>query len=213
MNAPGLEHYLAQKWQQWQVRGASNVAEPLVFREGWSLKLCWRAKLSAWIIFTMFSGGFVGVFLLQKFDPMPPREFWFLVIGYSVFASFATYYLLFAHCYRVTVDETGIELKRFLIPTRRLDWSEITVVQYNHGDETLKLTTPDGKKLGLYLALIGLSAVRRCLAAFVPRCPAFVTSFATSDKMMLEDVPSWRCSDKDLEDNPLSPLSPGDEML
>ena len=151
--------------------------------------------------------------LLQKFAPMPPREFGFLIVAYSGFASFATYYLLFAHWYRVTVDETGIELKRFLIPTRRLEWSEITVVQYNHGDETLKLTTPDGKKLGAVSDADWTFCSPSRSRHFRPSLPAFMTSFATSDTLMLEDVPSWRCSDKDLEDNPFSPLGTGDEIL
>ena len=90
-----MEQLLNQLWQTWQYNGASPQAQPLVHRPGWTLTLCFRARVTAWILFLMFVGGFDGVLILQANDPMPQRKFMVLLVGYSVIASLGCYYLGF----------------------------------------------------------------------------------------------------------------------
>lgn len=203
MTAPGLEHFLARLWQSWQFRGAQPEAQPLFDREGWSLSLCFRARLSAWLIFLLFAGGFVAVFSQQAVQPQ--RKFVLLAVGYSVFMAMAGYYLIFVYWHRVLLDEEGISLFRFLVPTRHLRWDEIVEFDYKDGDELLKLKSRSGKKISLYLSLHGLSAIRRCLAAF-SSSSEITPSWSTADSCLMRNVPSWRCDDLDLEDNPFDPL-------
>ena len=201
-----MEQLLNQLWQTWQYNGASPQAQPLVHRPGWTLTLCFRARVTAWILFLMFVGGFVGVLILQAHDPMPQRKFMVLLVGYSVIASLGCYYLGFVYWYRVTVDEAGIELRRLLVWTKHIAWQDVVRFDYQSGNETMRIHSADGRKLGLYLSLHGLSAVRRCLAVLVPRSESLEESWIDPDTLLMQDVPSWRCSDQETEGDPFAPL-------
>lgn len=201
----GLEHCLGQLWQRWQNAGARPEAEPLVRREGWLLTLCFRAKLTAWLIFLLFAGLLAGVLVMQAVAPQRQRVFVLEVIGFVVFSAMALYYVVFTHWYRVELDEQGLALTRFLLPTRRLGWTDVVGFEYTPGDELLKLRSQDGRRVGLYLSLNGLSAVRRCLAAFTP-LSATLSSWNAADPALMQHVRSWRCHQMDLEDSPFDPL-------
>ena len=186
-----MEYFLNQVWQRWQVNGARSQAEPLLFKNGWSLSLCFRARVTALVIFLMFGGGLVGVLLLQRHDPLPQQRFLFLLLAYLAIASFAAYYLGFVFRYRVIVDEGGIELRRLFLLTRRFAWEDVARFEYAEGDETIRIHSHDGKKMGLYLSLHGLSVVRRCLFVAVPNSQAR----AICDQLLVKNVPSWNCDD------------------
>ena len=201
-----MDQYLNQLWQKWQRNGALPHAQPLVYKDGWSLTLCFRARVTAWMIFLLFAAGFVGVLLLQKHDPMPQRNFALLLAGYAAFASLAAYYLGFVYWYQVTVDESGIELRRLLIPTRRMAWSDIERFEYAANFETLNFFDREKRKIGLYLSLHGLSAVRRSLVTFGLVRRELEDSWTSCDRLLLDDVPSWRCTDQELRGDPFAPL-------
>jgi hypothetical protein len=205
MSIPGLEHYLGQLWQRWQLRGACPDAEPAVRREGWLLRLCFRARVSAWLIFLLFTGLLTAVLICQAVSPQPRRVFLLETACFSAFSAMGAYYLAFVYWYQVELDEAGLTLSRFLVPTRRILWEDIVAFDFKQGDELLKLRSRDGHVVSLYLALHGLSAIRRCLAAFTPLSTT-QTSWATTDQVLMEHVPSWRCHEMDLEDNPFDPL-------
>ncbi len=84
-----LEHFLTQLVLGWARRGASNEAISNPPGEGWILRLCFRARFLAVLWFVMFTTGLGGVLALQMFDPQPPRQFAFLLIGYSGFVLFS----------------------------------------------------------------------------------------------------------------------------
>jgi len=209
MHVPGLAQSLAQLWQRWQMHGARSDAQPLLDREGWLLTLCFRAKLTAWMIFLLFAGLLTGVLIAQVVAPQPRRVFLLEAVGFSVFSAMAGYYLVFVYRYRVELDERGLALSRFLVPTRCICWEDVVAFDFKQGDELLKLRSRDGRKVSLYLSLHGLSAVRRCLAAFTP-LDTTLSSWATSDQALMEHVQSWRCHEMDLEDSPLDPLGTWD---
>ena len=209
MSIPIVDQYLASLWQRWQIRGGRPAAQAAFQGEGWLLTLCFRAKLTAWLIFLLFAGPLAGVLVVQAFAPQPRRVFLFEGIASSVFAAMASYYLVFVYWYRVLLDEQGFALRRFLLPTRRIAWQDIVKFSYTKGDELLKLRAQNGQTISLYLSLHGLSAVRRCLAAFTPT-GTIMASWSASDPALMKDVPSWRCSDMDLEDNPFDPLGTSD---
>src|SRR5207253_4034891 len=176
----GVEQYLTSLWQRWQIRGARPAAQTALQGEGWLLTLCFRAKLTAWLIFLLFAGLLAGVLVMQAFAPQPRRVFLLEAIGFSVFAAMGGYYVLFACWYRVLLDEQGLALRRFLLPTRRIAWQEIVAFSYTKGDELLKVRAQNGQTISLYLSLHGLSAVRRCLAAFTPS-GTIMASWSASD--------------------------------
>ena len=201
-----MEYFLNQLWQTWQRNGASPQAEPLVHKPGWALYLCFRARVTAWIIFLMFVGGFVGVLLLQANAPLPQRKFVFMMGAYSLLASLGCYYLGFVYWYRVTVDEYEIKLRRLLLTTKSIEWQDVIRFDYQTGNETMQIYAADGRKIGLYLSLHGLSAVRRCLAVLVPNSEPLEESWIDPDTLLMQDVPSWRCSDQEIEGDPFEPL-------
>ena len=161
--------------------------------------------MTAWLLFVLFCGLLVGVLVNQAIAPQPQRTFLFEAICFSVFSAMAGYHLIFVYWYRVKLDEGGLELCRFLLPARHIDWEAVAAFDYKYGDEMLKLRSHNGQKVSLYLSLHGLSAVRRCLRAFVPLSTT-IASWTTSDPALMEHVPSWRCDEMDLEDNPFDPL-------
>jgi hypothetical protein len=205
MYLPGLDQYLNSLWQRWQIRGARPEAQSILQGQGWLLLLCLRAKVTAWILFLLFGGMLVGVLVMQVLAPQPQRVFLLLAIACAAFAALAVYYLVFVYWYRVILDEQGLTLHRFLLPPRRLDWRDISAFSFAKRDELLKLRGQDGRTIALYLSLNGLSAIRRCLAAFTP-ATAILTSWSEADPALLADVPSWRCDEMDLEDDPFAPL-------
>ena len=69
----------------------------------------------------------------------------------------------------------------------------------------MSFQTDSGKKLGIYTSLNGLSAVRRCLAAFGSLAKTEY-SWKRVDPLMMEHVPAWCCDDMDFEDDPFAPL-------
>jgi len=141
-----VEYFLKQVWQQWQVNGARSEAEPLLFKNGWSLSLCFRARVTALVIVLVFGGGLVGVLLLQWHEPLPQQGFLFLLLAYLAIASFAAYYLGFVFRYRVIVDEGGIVLRRLFFLTRRFAWDDVARFEYAEGDETVRIHSHDGKR-------------------------------------------------------------------
>ncbi len=205
----GVEQYLAFLWQRWQIRGARPAAQRPPQGGGWLLTLCFRAKLTAWLIFLLFAGLLAEVLVMQAFAPQPRRVFLLEAIAFSVFSAMGGYYLLFAYWYRVLLDEQGLELRRFLLPTRRIPWQDIVEFSHTKGDELLKLRAQNGQTISLYLSVHGLSAIRRCLAVLTPTSN-IIASWSASDPALMEDVPSWRCSDMDLEDDPFDPLGTSD---
>ena len=108
MYIPGVDQYLASLWQHWQMRGARPAAQAPLQGEGWLLTLCFRAKLSAWLIFLPFAGVLAGVLVVQEFAPQPQDVFLFEAIASSVFSAMGGCYLLFVYWYRVLLDEQGL---------------------------------------------------------------------------------------------------------
>ena len=202
MHIPGLNRYLASAWTRWQIRGARPAAQSLVVRDGWVLRPCWRARLAAWICFLLFGGGLAGVFALQLMRPLPQQQFILLTGCYILLALLATGYLIFIYWYRVTVDRDELVLVRFLSPTRRIRWEEVVEFQFAPGDELLKLHSKTGQTVAVYTSLHGLSAIRRCLWNLPPKSATLINSWITSDPVLNDCVPAWRCADAILADDP-----------
>jgi hypothetical protein len=201
-----LEHFLTQLVLGWARRGATNVAIADPAGEGWTLRLCGRAKFLAWLWWLMFTSGLVGVLALQAVDPQPQRQFVFLLTAYSLLVLFAWYYLAFALWYRVRCNDERIELRRFLLPTRRMAWREMRSFRIAADHDSVTLVDQSKRKIGLYGSLNGLSAVRRCLAAFTQASEVSLDSWSVQDALLVEHIPSWRCDPFDLEDDPFDPL-------
>lgn len=164
-----------------------------------------RARVTAWLIFLLFGGLLLATVVMQVVAPQPPRQFGFLPVGFTVFTLLATYYLIFAFWYRVELTEEELSLHRLLLPTRRIAWREIAAFRLEPDYETLTLHSASGTKVAIYASLNGLSAVRRCLAAFTPLSQTS-DSWATADPTLIDSLPAWRCHELDLEDNPFAPL-------
>lgn len=201
----GLEHLLRQVWNAWILRGGRPHAEPHAGGQGWVLRLCGRARFTAWWIFLLFTGLLAATIILQRVAPMPPREFWLMVVGFALFALFATYYLIFAHRYRVVLTDQELTLERFLMRPRRIAWQAIVSFTFAPGGDVVRFQTDTGQKLGIYASLNGLSAVRRCLAAY-GNLARTEQSWSTIDPLLMQHAPAWRCDDMDLEDDPFAPL-------
>lgn len=196
-----MEQFFVGVWNRWLNRGGVCEAQPLRDGEGCVLRLNWRAKLGAWIFGFMFAAGFVGVLLLQVFDPQPPAQFRFLLGGYSLFVLMAVYFFGFVYSYRVEVTREGLMLYRFLISTRRLFWSDVNAFRFDPDGDAIQLLTDDGKKMGVYSSLNGLSAIRRCLAVF-GRPEVLAASWSSDDAQIMVNVNAWRCSEADLQTPP-----------
>jgi len=205
MHVVGVEQFLLPLWNAWVLRGGRPDAIPMDNGEGWLLTLNGRAKFGAWVFLPMFVTGLAAVIVLQMNHALNPREFWPMLIAYSAFTALYLYYLVFCYWYRVELTEDALVLRRFLIPTRTVRWRDIVGFQYVPGDETLKFQSESGVQFGIYLSLNGLSAVRRCLAAFTPLSQTG-DSWAITDPAMMERVPAWRCDEMDLEDSPFTTL-------
>jgi hypothetical protein len=112
--------------------------------------------------------------------------------------------------YRLELDATGLKLSRFMTRTKQINWGNVGGTEFSPGDELLKIYSYDGEKISIYLSLNGLSAVRRCLAAFAPECLQNSRSIR-ADGALLRHVPAWRCGMMDLQGNPFEPLSNGSD--
>lgn len=212
MYVPGLEQYLTRLWNRWTYRGGRSSAIPWPAGDGWLLCLSRRARLSSWLIFLMFFAGLVGVFALQAGGGgWPQRQFLLLLIGYLCLVVLALYYLFFAHWYCVMLDEDGLKLRRFLVPTRSMRWDEVAEFQYADGDETIKIVSASGRKIAIYASLDGLSALRRCLnrcclpESGVQRA-GLAKSWATVDPLLCQELPGWRCENWVFEHDPFAVL-------
>jgi len=208
MYIPALDHFLASAWTRWQIRGARPAAEPLVERDGWLLRLCGRARLTAWICFLLFAGGLVAVFTLQLVAPQPQRQFIIIAACYIVLALFATGFLVFVYWYRVTLDRDELVLVRFLVPRRRIRWDDVIEFQFAPGDELLKIRSRTGQTVAVYVSLHGLSAIRRCLWNLAPRSATLINSWIAADPVLTSLVPSWHCKEASLASDPFQPLTP-----
>lgn len=206
-----LEHFLTRFVLGWARRGTTNAAIADPPGEGWTLRLCGRAKFLAWLWWLMFTSGLVGVLALQAVDPQPQRQFVFLLAVYTLLVLFAWYYLAFALWYRVRCDDAYIELRRFLLPTRRMAWREIRSFRIATDHDSVILVDQAKRKIGLYGSLNGLSAVRRCLAAFTRASEVSLDSWGVQDALLIQHIPSWRCDPFDLEDDPFDPLGTWEE--
>jgi len=197
-----MEHFLAMLVQAWIRRGATNAAISINHGRAWELRLCWRAKLIAWIGAAMFTTGLFGAVLLAQ----GRKGGWLLVCGYVCFVLLFQYYVGFVTRYRVHVDETGIRLYRFLLRTRAVKWSDVTDFSLDGDEDTVRFKVRTGKPLVIYSSLNGLSAVRRCLAAFTTLQLTAPHAWTHNDQVLCEKIPSWRCDPEDLEDDPFRPL-------
>ena len=202
---------LMTKLQQWIISGASPVAQRLHDREGWLLSLCWRAKLSALTSSLMLLVANVGLVVLQIYWPEPLNAKRIAVFAcIPVMIPLVIVIAIFMFYYRVELDSRGLTLIRFLTRPQQVDWCDVCYINFQPGDELLKIHSQDGRKISIYLSLNGLSAIRRCLAAYAPCGLDYIYSIQ-SDKDLLKAVPSWRCSKLDLQGSPFDPLSnPGD---
>ncbi len=88
-------------------------------------------------------------------------------------------------------------------------WRDIRAFRIATDHDSVILVDGAGKKIGLYGSLNGLSGVRRCLAAFTPLSQVAPESWSVHDPSLLQHIPSWRCDEFDLEDDPFSPLGTG----
>ncbi len=198
---------LAKRLQQWIIWGASPVAQRLNDREGWLLSLCWRAKLSALTTCLMILVANIGLVILQLQWPEPwdaKRIAVFACI--PVMIPLVIVGAIFMFYYRVELDSRGLTLIRFLTKPQQVDWCDVCYINFQPGDELLKIYAQDGRKISIYLSLNGLSAIRRCLAAYAPGGLDYIYSIQ-SDQGLLKAVPSWRCSKLDLQGSPFDPLS------
>src|SRR4051812_31317564 len=125
-----MNQYLVQLLQRWQMRGARPDAEPLFGRTGWLLTLCFRARLNAWLICFLFFGFLAAVLILQVVAPQPRRTFLLETTAFAVFSTMAGYYLVYVYWYRVEVDEQGVYLYRFLLPSRHIRWGDVVGFDY-----------------------------------------------------------------------------------
>lgn len=202
-----MKQYLSRKMQRWILRGADRNAQRLPGAEGWRLTICFRAR----VVLTFFSLSLTIVFvtLIARQILQPEPWTWRMVV---VFISAPICVPLFIYCgflmflYRVDLDSDRLTLYRFLLRPVHINWSEVTRIVFSPFDETLKLDARDGSRVGIYLTLNGLSAVRRCLTTFAP-ASLFHPDSMLANEALLQIVPAWHCSQADLEGNPFDPLS------
>lgn len=189
---------------KWKSRGATPVAVQLVDRPGWVLTICGREKWALFLLSVVFSlAGIVCVILLLippfKFDSFTLAAF---VYFFLWFAS-VSYYRYISRL-QVTLDEDGITVPQYLSPDETMRWADIASFEYSPKGESLDLHAIDGRTISLYLSLNGLSAVRRCIAAF-SSVEMTRTSWEEVDHLLMTNVPSWWCDTSLLGNNPFDP--------
>lgn len=197
-----MEHFLAAVLEAWVKRGVTNEARSILGGQGWELRFCFRFRLIVWVAAAIFSVLLIAATSIVGRHP----DGWKLVAGFLTAACLCQYYVAYITRYRVVVDEVGLRLHRMLMSTREIAWSDVSGFGLTRDEASVRLVLNNGKTLDLRTALNGLSAVRRCLAAFTTAHDITPLVWSRNDAILCEKLPSWRCDPEDLEGDPFSPL-------
>lgn len=200
-----LQRYLTQRVIRWQLRGARPEADPMDFETGWILRLNPRARVASWACLLVFVGFTILGAITLRDDPFSKRAL--PIYFFGALSIFGAYYVLFAWTYRVELRPESFSLQRFLLPTRTMEWGNVTGIQCTELDHVLKIEQSKGSPIGIYLTLNGLSEFRRCLQHLAPTpvgasCSANATFCGDTGMSLEEECPAWNCSEEELRRPP-----------